>query len=465
VRQRLERHSGRLHASLTYAMALFLLLNALVLNGALWFFSPEGYKEVVLQHSVAVLRGDGLDDSWGIMSEALDYAQTPHTSLPPLYSEIFFNRHVKFQYPPTALLAISAMRLVDPDRVRTNEFYAGPWPTLDVTTSWIFLGLMALATAAVLELRLRELYPTEPWRNTTVLRGIIVAAFTLTFYPVVKAFTLGQIQVWINGLFALALLAWMLGWKASSGVAIGLICLIKPHYGLFLVWAAIRGEWRFVIGCVSAGCVGLVASLAAFGLADHLDYLSVLLYMFQRGETFYPNQSVNGLLNRLMSIRQPDLYGNLEFFIERYAPFNVWIYGLTVASSLAILAAAMVPRQREGGDRVLDFCIMGLSTTAASPIAWEHHYGILLPIFFALLPGTLRDRRQLILLIGSYVLASNFLPATQLLAGSILNVVQSYLLAAVLAILWLLYRQRTPEGARVESFADAIPQAEASSRT
>src|SRR5262245_36479904 len=58
VRQRLERQSGRLHASLTYAMALFLLLNALVLNGALWFVSPEGYKEVVLQHSVAVLRGD-----------------------------------------------------------------------------------------------------------------------------------------------------------------------------------------------------------------------------------------------------------------------------------------------------------------------------------------------------------------------------------------------------------------------
>ena len=464
VRQRLERRSGGLHASLTCAMALFLGLNALVLNGALWFFSPEGYNEVVLQHSLAVLRGDGLDDSWGIMSEALDYAKTPHTT--PLYSEIFFNRHVKFQYPPTALLAISGMRLVDPDRVRTNEFYAGPWPTLDVTTSWIFLGLMALATAAVLELRLRELYPAEPWRSTTVLRGIIVAALTLTFYPVVKAFTLGQIQVWINALFALALLAWMLGWKASSGVAIGLICLIKPHYGLFLVWAAIRGEWRFVIGCVSAGCVGLAISIAAFGLADHIDYLSVLLYMFQRGETFYPNQSVNGLLNRLMSIRQPELYGNLEFFIERYAPFNVWIYGLTVASSLTILAAAIIlPRHCEGGDRVLDFCIMGLSTTVASPIAWEHHYGILLPMFSALLASTLRDRRQLTVLIGSYVLASNFLPATQLVAGSILNVVQSYLFAAVLAVLLLLYRQRTPEGVRVVKFADALPEAEASSRT
>src|SRR5262249_58972314 len=121
-------------------------------------------------------------------------------------------------------------------------------------------------------------------RSTTVPRGIIVTAFTLTFYPVVKAFTLGQIQVWINALFALALLAWMLGLKASS-------------------------------------------------------------------------------------------------------------------------------------DRVLDFCTMGLSATVASPIAWEHHYGILLPIFSVLLLSTLRDRRQFMVLIVSYVFAANFLPAAQLMSG------------------------------------------------
>ena len=104
-------------------MALFLILNALVFNGALWFFSPEGYKDGVLPHSVAVLRGDGLDDSWGIMPEALDYAQSPHAT--PLDSEIFFNRHVKFQYPPTALLAISGMRLVDRGAFEGFEAGAG----------------------------------------------------------------------------------------------------------------------------------------------------------------------------------------------------------------------------------------------------------------------------------------------------------------------------------------------------
>src|SRR5262249_13129216 len=68
---------------------------------------------------------------------------------------------------------------------------------------------------------------------------------------------------------------------------------------------------------------------------------------------------------------------------ERYAPFNIWIYSLTVATSLALLLAAIVPRRHDSADRLLDFCTMGLSATVASPIAWEHHCGILLPIFRA----------------------------------------------------------------------------------
>jgi alpha-1,2-mannosyltransferase len=424
-------------ATLTRLLALFLLANALVLNGALWFFSPAQYNETVLQHTWQVLGGDGLDDSWGIMSQALDYVQAPHTT--PLYTEIFFNRHIKFQYPPTSLFAVSAMRLVDPGRIRINEIYNGPWPPLDAVAAWMWLITTAAATAALLQLRLREAEPGSNWHEGMVWRAILAVGFTLTFYPLVKAFTLGQIQVWINAMFALALLSWALGWKASSGVLVGLICLIKPHYGLFLVWAAVRSEWRFIAACIATGCLGLAASVAAFGLADNLDYLQVLLYMFQRGEAFYPNQSMNGLLNRLMSISEPQLYGNLEFFIERYAPFNALVYGVTAAFAAIILLLAIIPRNG-GQDRVLDFSIMGVSVAMASPIAWEHHYGITLPVFAVVLPRVMRNRSQLICLVASYVLASNYFPATTLLAASYLNIAQSYVLAAVVMLLILLHR-------------------------
>jgi hypothetical protein len=314
-----------------------------------------------------------------------------------------------------------------------------------------------VATALILELQLRRTYPQTEWHKTTALRAMLVVGFALTFYPIVKAFTLGQIQVWINAMFALAVLAWMLGWRASSGILIGLISLIKPHYSLFLVWGALRAEWRFVIAVVATGCLGLAASVAAFGLADNLDYLSVLLYMFQRGEAFYPNQSINGLLNRLTSIHQPEQSGNLEFFIDRYAPFNAWIYGLSMAATVVILLTALIPRPGHREKRVLDFCTMGLSAVLASPIAWEHHYGILLPIFAVLLVGALESRPQIIAPGICYVLASNYFPITQLLAGSLLNVGQSYVLAAALVVIALLYRQQGLDIRRIVGVTELWP--------
>jgi hypothetical protein len=85
---------------------------------------------------------------------------------------------------------------------------------------------------------------------------------------------------------------------------------------------------------------------------------------------------------------------------------------------------------------------MALSITMASPIAWEHHYGIVLPIFAVMLARTLGNRARLCWLIASYMLISNFIPATNLLAPTVVNIVQSYLLAGAVILLVLLYRSR-----------------------
>lgn len=180
---------------------------------------------------------------------------------------------------------------------------------------------------------------------------------TLTFYPVVVAFSLGQIQVWINALFALAMLFWVVNRKALAGVLIGLISLIKPHFGIFLLWGLFRREWQFIATCAVTLCVGLIASILVFGWANHFDYLHVLSFIAERGETFYPNQSVNGLLNRLMSIDQPHLYKSLAFSARSFPPYNAWVYWGTFISSVILLFAA-IAHIRTNGDRVLEFGIM-----------------------------------------------------------------------------------------------------------
>jgi hypothetical protein len=433
---------GNVSLALTLGLALFLLVNAFALNSVLRLVSPDYYSETVLNHTTDVLHAEGCDDSWGIMAYALRYAQSPHTT--PLFAEIFFNQRLKFQYPPSSLFAIAGMLwLGGPELVRTAECPDFALASLNDVLGWVFILMSAVSSAILLERGLRQTVPGPSSTALIAVRSVLVLGLALTFYPIVKAFTLGQIQIWLNGMLALSLLCWATNWKASSGVLVGLMCLVKPHYGLFVLWAVLRREWRFTFACVAAGSFGLVASIATFGWTDNIDYLQVFWFLSQHGEVYYPNQSFNGLLNRVMTLIDPDNYDSLGFDDNGFPPFNPWIYGGTVATSLALLSAALLRRGKEGdSDRVFDFCTMALSVTMASPIAWEHHYGIIFPIFAVLLASVIGHRTRLLLLAVSYVVISNFFPVANLLAPTVFNVAQSYLLFAALIVLALLHTAR-----------------------
>jgi hypothetical protein len=424
----------------TGLLALFLLLNGFALNGILWRVSPEPYKETVLKHTWDVLGARGCDDSWGIMSVSLQYAREKHDT--PLYTEIFFNQHLKFQYPPSSLFAIAALLwAAGPDRVRTEECTTFDTPTLNDILGWLFILMSALSAAALLDMGLRDKLPAS--RPMRVLRAAIVVGFALTFYPMVKAFTLGQIQVWLNGLFALALLCWATGHKVPSGVLIACMCLVKPHYGIFVLWAALRREWRFSIAFTVTVAVVLAASVAAYGFANHIDYIPVLKFLAERGETYYPNQSVNGLLNRVMVLIRPGEWDSINFDDHSFPPYSPLVYWGTVTSSIVLLGTALVRRGKQGDpDRLFDFCTMAVSIAVASPIAWEHHHGIVFPILAVLLAASVGNRTRLIAFTVCYVFISNFIPATNLMAASVFNVVQSYLFFAVIVVLVMLHMQR-----------------------
>jgi hypothetical protein len=432
--------------TLTLGLLLFFIANALALNGAIWAIAPEPYNETVLQHTRDVVLGRGGDDSWGAMHVALEHVNGSPSV--PLYAEIFFNRQYRFQYPPSALFALTGLEWIAPERLQIDDFYAGPWPSLNTVLGWLFIALSAGATAAVLEVRLRQEHPEADWSQLVLVRSLLAAGFTLTFYPLVKGFTLGQIQVWINGAFAVALLAWVMRWKVVSGILVGAMSLIKPHYGLMILWALLRGEMRFALASAVTIGVGIAASVAHFGWANNLDYLGVVSFLSQHGEAFYPNQSVNGLLNRLMSIADPGNYVSLDLPPGKFPPFTPWIYAVTIVTSAAILLGGLLHRRASGDTpRLLDFAAMALSCTMASPIAWEHHYGILLPIYAVALVHALDSRARLAWLALSYVLVSTFFAPTNMLAATPLNILQSAGLAGAAIALAFLHRQ-TPIGSQ-----------------
>ncbi len=399
-------------SQLTAAIAAIFGANVIV-NAALHLAARSGV-ETVWFHDGRLLRFVQGADSWKPMEIARAYGAEHATGL---YRQVFFTDLVKFQYPPTALLAFGNMQR----------------PLLNVI-SW----LATVMTAALAALILRRAMIAGPGAGTPrpgagLLRDALVIAAALTFYPLVKGYSLGQIQAWLDLLFALAMLAWLGGARAAAGVALGLICLIKPTFILLLVWGAVRRQWRFVAGAAVVITAGLAVSVLRYGVQDHLDYLRVLWYISQRGEAFYANQSFNGAFNRLLFNG-----ANLDWQYHQFPPVHRGVSAGTTAAFL-ILGAAALRRPPANAGSALDLSIAALAVTMTAPLAWEHNYGILVPIYAAVTP-VLIARRPLgrwtaAALALIWIVAANYFQFTNRFAGSWLNPLQSYLLAAAL-LLW-----------------------------
>jgi hypothetical protein len=370
------------------------------------------------------------------MTQAYAYLQGPGKE--PVYDAVFFDLNVKFQYALTTLLPIETLQLFRSETSLTDYRPLEALSWVAVCTTAVFVALIFLRSLE----RYAPAYAPAGALERALL-GLLAAAMTLTFYPIVKAFSLGQIQAWINCLFTVLVWLWMTRNRATAGIIGGVICAIKPQLGLLLVWAVVRRQWGFAAAFGAVFATLSLLTLVLYGLDHNLNYLDVLSYVSRHGEAYYPNQSVNGLLNRLL-----DNGNNAEFLPGEFPPFNGVVYVGTIVTSLLIVAAAILWRTNEADkDSTIDLLIAGLSFTIASPVAWEHHYGLLMPVFAVLLPALLGHpvlgRWSLPVLGLAYMLTANFYNVAQKFAGRpLLTPVQSYLLFGALIVLALLYLVR-----------------------
>ncbi|QCG90001.1 UbiA family prenyltransferase [Azospirillum sp. TSH100] len=367
-------------------------------------------------------------DSWDPMIAALDWLhERPGENV---YDGVFFKQHIKFQYPVTSLLPLEAMKALG---------------VLDLVAFERINLMFVLATAAgmailVLEMAARLRLPgARDDRLTQVLLGGFGFVATLCFYPVLKAFSLGQVQVWLNAAFVFACIALLRDRRALCGALLGASTLMKPQMSLFLVWAVIRGDWRMAAGWTAVVVPGVALATLFYGFAPMVDYLDVLLFIGRHGESYHVNQTVNGLVNRLLRNGN-----NLDWSAEAFAPYHPVVHIATQVSGLIFVGFGLLWRRRDrGAERILPFVVAGICFTVGSPVAWVHHFGILLPAFalaFLILlePGLRRPAGAAGLLAAAYFLAGNvlFWPVNAL-ADTPLNILQSYLFFATLMLLGL----------------------------
>jgi alpha-1,2-mannosyltransferase len=390
-------------------------------------------NKMALDHTVWIFTDEIGNDSWRPMKLAFDHwTESQGHSL--LYTDLLLPVKVKFLYPPTALLITQF--------IETNNINI-----LDFTTATTFVFIL-LTIASVIGITLysyRRYNAPQLSNSEKIVVGILLAFLLFTFYPAVKAGTLGQIQVWLNAFFAISILSYITGYDTLAGVLLGLMASIKPHYALFILWGLFRGNKRLAIAMIITGTLGVLLGIREFGFAMYIDYLRGLSFVSQHGESFYTNQSFNGLAGRLFSVRYPDVFNNLRWNGYRYPPYSGWIFSFTQITTIVILLVSLIKTKSQRTEsRIADFLLMGLGATLASPIAWEHHYGILFPIFVCTWlilwfgDGLLKSVWVKIAFITCYLVAANVFPFAKFVAYSYLNILQSYLLFAACGVFILL---------------------------
>jgi hypothetical protein len=394
---------------------------------------------MALDHAVWLFTDELGDDSWRPMKLAYDHwVESQGQSL--LYSDLLLTSKVKFQYPPTALLLT--------EFIETNDISLLGFTT---ATTFVFLLIMAASVIGLTFYSYKEYKAPQLSILEKIGVGVLLIFLLFTFYPAMKAGSLGQIQVWLNAIFALAILCFMAGYEIAAGILLGLMASIKPQYALFIIWGALRGNKRLAIAMILTGAIGVILGMREFGFVMYVDYLRGLSFLAQHGESFYSNQSFNGLIGRLYSLRSPEVFNNLTWRGYYFPPFSKAIYALTLTSTIAILAIALIKTKSQSREsQIADFLLMGLGATMASPIAWEHHYGILFSIFVCLWlilwfgNSSLKSIWVKIAFVFCYLVAANVIPFTKFLANSYLNVLQSYLFLAACGVFILLLLIKHP---------------------
>ena len=345
-----------------------------------------------------------------------------HASDHRIFPHLFFTQHQKFIYPPSSLFLIEALNAaprfhISPDSARL----------ILLLVSWI-----GTIFAAV------WFYRTQR-PSSGVLEASCIALLAVLFLPIAEAFYRGQIQLLLTFLWGLAVVLWCRDRHGWAALLLAVTCAFKPQLALFLIWGLLRKEWRFTSVFAAVTAVIGICSLVHFGVQNNLDYFAVLSYLSRHGEALWANQSVNGLLNRLLSNGDP-----VSWNPTLYPPYRSSIYLIgTGFSALCLLTGLLLPWRKGWGATTADFLFFGCISVIASPIAWEHHYGYFFFLLVYLLASVERLKKSTWVLLACCTLAmSNRIPPLDHRMQGFVSLLGAYLLFSGIMVLAIMVMEQ-----------------------
>jgi hypothetical protein len=207
----------------------------------------------------------------------------------------------------------------------------------------------------------------------------------------------------------------------------------------------VRRRWNAAVAFLVTAAVLLLVSTAIFGLHNNLDYVHVLASLSKKAQSHFANQSMFGTLNRMIGNGE-----NIGYTPYVYTPYIAWVYRTTVLSSLALMCAVLFFPWGRLRATAGDLGAMGVISVAASPMAWEHHYGVICGVlawtWFA--HGCWQRRPPWLLGLSAMLTLNAWLGLNRLAPHRGWNVLQSYMYfgALLLVVVLMVTARRVTHG-------------------
>jgi len=308
-----------------------------------------------------------IDDVWPSIEAAARISRSQST-----YTQVS-EGGASFIYPPLAALPYRPLVGLSRPSVRVCLF---------VVNRLLLLLVLALLLALA--------RPKQADRRSSLRVLLGVTAAVLLWYPLLRAIQLNQATVLITAFIGAGLLAMERDRQALAGIALAMAVAIKPPLALaapLLIWHSRRA----FAGAVVFTLVLIGVSVGYAGWSDHVHYLAKVLPSLSTGYVFYPNQSWNGLVGRLL---HPELA--LHFTIAPRDPLALaasWALGGLTYFYFALRIRRLRSRPSSPSLRADVLGLAWLAATLTAPLAWEHHYAPAIFCFalvYRRLPSTAR---------------------------------------------------------------------------
>ncbi len=218
----------------------------------------------------------------------------------------------------------------------------GPFRDLDPAAGavvWYLLKIGALALAAAL----------LPVRPTTRL---LAFGFTALGFAAIRDLTMGNVST-------LLLVPLAAGWRwldrPAGSIALALATSVRASMGAFLLWFAVRRQWRALAWMIGAGLVTIVLTLPFVGLDGYRDYFAMLA-----------NVSDDGGLGQNRHLTSLALDLGLDASLAWLVLLATW--------ALALITVVLSTRR----DPATGYMVTAAATLLLAPLMWDHYLSMLL---------------------------------------------------------------------------------------